>query len=305
MYLGVFLGPLAEGPHQDSELIDFCLDQALEAAASGFSLITFGEQHFNNYEPYCNPFMMGSAIARHLKDACFGATVIPVPLHQPFRLAEQMALLDQLTKGQCVFGVSAGQPVGSSEHKNFGIDPHARQEVFDANMALLLNAFAHQPGDGPIVMDSPWGKGALDGRLMPSAWRRPHPFIALATNTESRIAKAGADGWPIYMAPCSAEQAQQRVQVYRAALVNSGHSDSVIQSCLQKSAITRQVFVAATDAQAWELVVAHTAGVTSLPGAEGSSPLTARDAQAAYQLNLNLLDVEHQPRLCQLQALQA
>src|SRR5580698_8232100 len=109
MYLGIFLGPFSRGPEDDLEVIDLCIEQAIEAAEARFALVTFGEQHFNNYEPYCNPFLMGAHLAPYLKDSYFGTTITPLPLHPPIRLAEDMNVLDNLTRGKLIVGLSAGR----------------------------------------------------------------------------------------------------------------------------------------------------------------------------------------------------
>src|SRR5690349_19300360 len=109
MHLSIFLGPFARGPAEDRPLIDLCLEQAVAAAEAGFCMVTFGEQHFNNYEPYCNPYMMGARLAPFMKDCWFGTTITPLPLHHPLRLAEQISLLDLLMRGRLVVGMSAGR----------------------------------------------------------------------------------------------------------------------------------------------------------------------------------------------------
>jgi hypothetical protein len=79
--MGIFLGPFSRGADDDLALIDLCIEQAVEAAAAGFA---FGEQHFNHYEPYCNPFLMGAHIASYLKNAIGAGNFDDV--RQSFRL---------------------------------------------------------------------------------------------------------------------------------------------------------------------------------------------------------------------------
>ena len=73
MHVSVFMGPFARGPRDDRATIDYCLKQAEDAAAAGFAMVTFGEQHFNNYEPYCNPLLIAARLAPVLGDAWFAA----------------------------------------------------------------------------------------------------------------------------------------------------------------------------------------------------------------------------------------
>ena len=38
--MGIFLGPFSRGPDDDLAVIDLCIEQAIEAAAAGFALVT-------------------------------------------------------------------------------------------------------------------------------------------------------------------------------------------------------------------------------------------------------------------------
>lgn len=305
MHIGVFLGPFSRGPEQDVEIIDFCIEQAIAAANAGFSMVTFGEQHFNNYEPYCNPFMMGAHLAPHLKDTWFGTTVLPLPFHHPFRLAEQMNLLDVLTRGKVVYGISAGRPKGSADHANFGIDPDQRHEVFNTKLDLLLRAFAHKPGDPAIEMETPWGRGRLDGRLMPTNWRKPRPLLAHATSSDDTIAQAAARCWPIFMGAMRAVDIQHKIAIYREAAAIAGHEEQAISEALAHSLVTRHVFVAETDLEAWSNAVTETRGATLLPGAFGSQPVDAATALEMSKRDLDAPGARNDPLFDRINALQS
>ncbi|WP_416462445.1 LLM class flavin-dependent oxidoreductase [Sphingomonas sp. VDB2] len=305
MYIGVFLGPFSEGPHQDREVIDFCIEQAIAAADAGFSTVSFGEQHFNNYEPYCNPFMIGARVAPFLRDTWLATTVLPLPLHQPFRLAEQMNLLDLLAKGKVVYGISAGRPSFSADHENFGVDPKDRTEAYEAKLDLLLRAFAHKPGDEPIIMDTKWDRGRLVGRLMPASWRQPHPTLAIATNTPANIAQTGAKGWPLFMGGARASVLREYVANYRENAQGAGLDADIVADALAKSLVTRHVFVAETGEAAWAHAMKETRGATVLPGAFGATPLTPAEAMEAAKVDLDAPGAKENPLYARLDALQS
>jgi len=127
MYISTYLGPFARGPAEDLPLIELCLEQAAAAADAGFSMISFGEQHFNNYEPYCNPFMMGARLAPYLKQSYFGISVCPIVFHHPIRLAENINVLDNLMHGRLIVGLSAGRLDFSPDFENFDMDVMIRR----------------------------------------------------------------------------------------------------------------------------------------------------------------------------------
>lgn len=110
MYVSMFLGPGVAGPEQDQLVIEASIERALEADESGFGALYVGEQHFNNYEPYSNPFVMMGYLAGQIKNAYLGTSVSPLVVHHPLLLIERMNLLDLLTRGKVVFGMSSGRP---------------------------------------------------------------------------------------------------------------------------------------------------------------------------------------------------
>jgi alkanesulfonate monooxygenase SsuD/methylene tetrahydromethanopterin reductase-like flavin-dependent oxidoreductase (luciferase family) len=252
MYLSVFMGPFSRGPAEDLPLIDLCLDLSVAAADAGFCMVTFGEQHFNNYEPYCNPYMMGARLAPFLKDTWFATTITPLPLHQPMRLAEQISILDLLMKGRLIVGMSAGRVGFSPDFQNFGIDPKDREAAFESKLEFMERAWKQEIGDPPIVMDTPWDRGELNGRLMPVAYRAPRPILAVGTNTEATIVTTAKRGFPLFLGPCVPTDAVRKFRLYREALQAEGRDEKTVADLLSKSLVTKHVIVDETDDMAWK-----------------------------------------------------
>ena len=252
MFISIYLGPFARGPAEDLPLINLCLEQAVAAADAGFSMITFGEQHFNNYEPYCNPFMMGARLAPYLKQSYFGVSVCPIVFHHPIRLAENINVLDNLVHGRLIVGISAGRLDFSPDFENFDLDVSNRREIFEAKLDILLRAFAHKPGDPPLIYETPWDKGKMPGRLTPMSCRLPGPLLAVGTNTDDTVIKTAGRGWPVFLPHCRFDELQRRFNLYRDTLKQTGHAAELIENCLRHSLVTRDVIVGATDDEAWE-----------------------------------------------------
>ena len=146
MHISIYLGPFARGPAEDLPLIDLCLEQAIAAADAGFAMISFGEQHFNNYEPYCNPFMMGARLAPYLKQSYFGVSVCPIVFHHPIRLAENINVLDNLVRGRLIVGMSAGRLDFSPDFENFDLNVRDRRAIFEAKLDFAIVFEFHSVG---------------------------------------------------------------------------------------------------------------------------------------------------------------
>lgn len=256
MHISVFMGPVALGERQDLPQIDLCIDHAIRAADAGFAMVTFGEQHFNNYEPYSNPFLMGARLAPHLGQTWFGTTIVPLVFHHPLRLAEDSNVLDLLTRGRFLMGLSQGRVGFSPDFENFGLDPEQRGEIFASKLDLLQRAQRQKFDDASIVMDTPWDKGKLQGRIMPVSWRRGGAQLAVGTNTPATVDMVGANGWPLFLGPTTREKAAALMNRHRAALTAAGHDEHARDDASRKSLVTRHVFVGRTDEEAWEIAEA-------------------------------------------------
>ncbi len=251
MYISTFMGPSAATATQDGPLIRQCLDVAERCAAAGFAMVTFGEQHSNNYEPYCNPLLMAARLSPVLGDTWFGTTVMPLPFHSVLRLAEDTSVVDNLLEGRFVVGMSAGLAPMAHVFKNFGIDVADRNAVFTAKLDALQRAYRHT-GPGPLPLDTPWDSETMGGRLMPTPFRNGGPQIAVGTNTVATIDDVARRQLALFLGPCSTEDAAALLARHRDGLVAGGAGDELVDHLTALSMVTRQVITGSTDEEAWE-----------------------------------------------------
>ncbi|WP_192813748.1 LLM class flavin-dependent oxidoreductase [Microbacterium yannicii] len=286
MHFSLFLGQMVSRAEHDTQAIDLGIEQAHYADAHGFSAVYAGEQHFNNYEPYADGFMMAAYLAGQLEHAYLGLSVVPLIIHHPLFIAERANLLDQLTKGRSILGMSAGRPhEGGAWHKA-GIASDLRQSLFDAKLDVLERAWAHEPGDPPLEFDTGDEHGAMVGRLMPRSYRTGHPLYAIGTNTPSKVADAGRHGRFVHFGPFALEPLTAIADVYRNSLAEGGATPAQIDAAMQWAIYTKLVLVGETDEEAWRLMEDALAGplqappwVQLRPGEEGMSvrELAAQD----------------------------
>jgi alkanesulfonate monooxygenase SsuD/methylene tetrahydromethanopterin reductase-like flavin-dependent oxidoreductase (luciferase family) len=293
MYVAVFMGPgPGISPADEPAIIDLCIEQSISAADAGFSLVTFGEQHFNGYEPYCNPFMMGARLAPYMKQTYFGTTVCPLPFHHPLRLAENINLLDVLTQGKSIVGLSAGRPSSGpnmpSDFENFGVDPSQREEIFESRVEIMLKAWSHRRSAPPLIIDTAWDKGMLKGQLMPASHRAGHPLVAIGANSESAVRRAAKLRWPLFLGPCPLPEAVAKFAIYKRVLAEDAVPEAEVQSLIDLSLVARSVIVAETDDAAWQLAETLVGGMVQRRG-------DTRTLQDLSRLSLDDPDVKSDP----------
>ncbi|HXZ69067.1 MAG TPA: LLM class flavin-dependent oxidoreductase, partial [Alphaproteobacteria bacterium] len=89
---------------------------AMEAA--GFDGISFNEHHGTPYGTMNSPNLMAAAISQITKKMRILILGNLMPLHEPLRLAEEIAMLDNMTGGRIICGLARGIP---REYKYFNI----------------------------------------------------------------------------------------------------------------------------------------------------------------------------------------
>ncbi|HSF65207.1 MAG TPA: MupA/Atu3671 family FMN-dependent luciferase-like monooxygenase, partial [Paracoccaceae bacterium] len=109
------------------------LDGARFADAHGFAAVWTPERHFHAFGgPYPNPAVTGAAVAAVTRNLAVRAGSCVAPLHHPARIAEDWAIIDNLTNGR------AGLAMASGWHPDdFVLRP---ENAPPANRAALLTA---------------------------------------------------------------------------------------------------------------------------------------------------------------------
>lgn len=113
-------------------LADF-YQQRLDIAALyerlGFYCYHVAEHHGTPLGMAPSPSLFLTAVARQTRRLRFGPLVYLLPMYHPIRLAEEIAMLDQLGRGRLDVGVGRGRsPI---ELASFGCDPHQSEAMFD------------------------------------------------------------------------------------------------------------------------------------------------------------------------------
>jgi alkanesulfonate monooxygenase SsuD/methylene tetrahydromethanopterin reductase-like flavin-dependent oxidoreductase (luciferase family) len=115
------------------------LDQVSWLDGLGLDLVWFTEHHFmdDGYLPSWIP--LASAMAARTKHARFSCDVCLLPFNHPIRLAEDLAVLDNLSGGRVELGVGMGY--APHEFRGFGLPVSRRVSLTDEGIAVLRHCF--------------------------------------------------------------------------------------------------------------------------------------------------------------------
>ena len=112
---------LSPSPEEDEVRIDQQIEQVCCAEALGFSDVWLTEHYFTGESVYNDSLMFAAALAMKTSRIRLGFAVVQTPFHHPVRLATQLALLDNLSKGRIDVGVGKGTVYNEYEFVGHGL----------------------------------------------------------------------------------------------------------------------------------------------------------------------------------------
>lgn len=227
---------------------DEAMAQMKAAEDMGLDAVWLAEIHFQkDRSVLASPLVIAGALAACTRRIKIGIAVQVLPLSHPLRLAEDVATVDQLSKGRLEFGIGrSGLP---GHYQGFNIPYGESRGRFLETLEILKKAwtqdrFSHE---GTYFQFH-------DVCVMPKPHQTPHPPIRMAATTQETYPLVGRMGLPLFVAPrtISISELQRLIGGYdegwRAA-GHAGHGDI---------AISMPVYVASTDRQAREEAEAST-----------------------------------------------
>ena len=156
------------------------LEQVRLCRSYGFDSIWIEEHHDSG--PYWpTPLLALAALAPELGDMGAGTSILIMPLHDPVHVAEQVAVLDQLTRGRFILGLGLGD--NAEEFAAFRVPARKRGARFEEQLAIIralwtgepltfhgefydlddvrLKTLPHRPG-GPAIWIGGWSPRQLE-----------------------------------------------------------------------------------------------------------------------------------------------
>jgi alkanesulfonate monooxygenase SsuD/methylene tetrahydromethanopterin reductase-like flavin-dependent oxidoreductase (luciferase family) len=187
------------------------LDMVEFADRRGFTAVSAEEHHLAATSWLPSPLIMAAAVAGRTRSVRISINALIVPLYDPIRLAEDIAVLDNLTQGR--FSFVAGMGYLPEEYRAVGKDWSRRAALMDQSLTVLLKAW----GDQPFEYD-----GALVN-VTPKPCTRPHPILFVGGMSAAAARRAARFGLPF-----SPPMAMPEVEaVYAQELRNHGNEGFV------------------------------------------------------------------------------
>ena len=127
--------PSPDGVVDEKSLVEETLEQCVLADEAGFDYLWFVEHHFlTTFSGSSSPEVIYGALSKLTKRIRLGFGVVILPHHHPIRVAERVALVDQLSDGRVEFGTGRSSPY---EQLGFEIDPKDTRDIRDEALKMV------------------------------------------------------------------------------------------------------------------------------------------------------------------------
>ena len=195
------------------------LDSARWADTHGFEAVWTPERHFHAFGgAYPNPAVVGAAVAAVTTNVRIRAGSVVAPLHSPARIAEEWAVVDNLSGGRVDMSFAAGwQP------NDFVLNPGAYATARDQLPIMIDTVRRLWRGD---TVDMPGHDGApVAVRTLPRPVQPELPVWLTSAGSTSTFERAGTLGTNLltHLLGQSIEQLAENIACYRAAWKAAGH----------------------------------------------------------------------------------
>ncbi len=128
--------------HFDPEVMWRTYDEHLTAWAElervGFDGVAVNEHHGTPYGSMNSPNLLAAAISQRTKKLKILIYGNLLPLHEPLRLAEELAMLDCLSNGRLIAGVARGAP---REYRIYNVPMAELRARFDECFEIMRRAW--------------------------------------------------------------------------------------------------------------------------------------------------------------------
>jgi alkanesulfonate monooxygenase SsuD/methylene tetrahydromethanopterin reductase-like flavin-dependent oxidoreductase (luciferase family) len=170
-----------------TELYPAAVEQCALADAAGFDTVYLAEHHAAD-DGYCpSPIVLASAIMGRTRRMTVHFSAIVAVLHNPIRLAEDLAVLDLISGGRVEMTLGIGYRL--HEYAMFGVQKSKRVQVLEDTIRVMEQAWSGEPFEynGTTV------------QILPTPAQKPRPPIYIGGSTEAsaiRAARYGDDFMP-------------------------------------------------------------------------------------------------------------
>lgn len=224
-------------PTKQAQLYSETLEQVAVGEDLGFDSAWLVEHHFLADGICPSPLVVAAAMAARTRRMTIGTSMYLLPLHRPVQSAEDVAVLDNLSNGRIILGVSAGyrpEEFAGHEEERAGREGRMEEQLDIMIKAWTTESFSHQGRYYRIPETS----------VTPKPVQKPHPPIWIGASTRGGFRRAARWADALVASPRHhIAELKQHLAVYNEYLQRFDKHPGIIP-------VIREVYCAQTTAQA-------------------------------------------------------
>ena len=228
----------------DREIAARTYEEHLEAWTEmdrlGYDGVGLNEHHTTPHGSMNSPNMMAAVAAQRTKQLKFLILGNLLPLHNPLRIAEELAMADCLSHGRVLSGFARGVP---REYKVYQVPMSESRARFEEAFEIVMKAWTEETfsHDGKF-----WSY--KDVSIWPRPYQQPHPPIWVPfTGSKETIEWAGKHNLNAVIHHMKQGLTEDIVGHFAQSLENNGHSINSDKIC-----VVADAWVASDKARALE-----------------------------------------------------
>jgi alkanesulfonate monooxygenase SsuD/methylene tetrahydromethanopterin reductase-like flavin-dependent oxidoreductase (luciferase family) len=204
----------------------------------GIDQIWFFEHHLQPTAPVPSPNLLIAAAAQRTRHIRFASMVNILPFRHPLLVAEEAAMLDNLTEGRLDMGLGRG--LRPPEFEAFGVDQQQSREMFLESFDIIRRVWA----DDNFVHHGKYWAVRKEAPLSPPLVQHPQPPFLVSAQSEETLRWAAEHDIPFAQIDSLAEQASRDQALYREVQTAHGHAP------VPRLYLMREIYVGDSDARA-------------------------------------------------------
>lgn len=191
------------------------LEMVEAAEALGFDWVSVSEHHYAPYQMTPNPMIMASAIIQRTSNVRVALLGPLVPLNNPVRLAEEIAMLDAISGGRMEVLFLRGTP---NEHKTYDTEAAKTKSMTQEGIDLILKAWASEK---PFSWEGD-NYNFSTVSIWPHITQKPFPPVFGSGNSEDSVVFAAKRRIGIAFSFAPPEMVEKGINLYRAECAREG-----------------------------------------------------------------------------------
>jgi alkanesulfonate monooxygenase SsuD/methylene tetrahydromethanopterin reductase-like flavin-dependent oxidoreductase (luciferase family) len=214
--------PITSSASTVAALLDELIEETVAAEEAGLDLVMIPEHHQGPPVSFSSPLTLAAALAQATHRIRLATGILILPPHHPVHLAEQVTMLDHLSRGRFVLGVGAGYQDG--DLLPFGVAMEDRVAVMEEMMLALTRLLT---SDEAAFQGKHLSFPAT--KLRPRPLTTPSPAVWLGSWSRTGVRRAArmADGWIADPVRTLGEVVEMAIH-YREALREVGRTGATI-----------------------------------------------------------------------------